>query len=104
MRMQLVYRCRTERKIEFALVEQKPVALSICCQVRKGTGSQVLGSWNQEVRADSSFYRVWEATLIAVANCPQRVPSALTLSILSVCTEGTQVYLGACLYSSLQVN
>ena len=25
------------------------------CRVRKGTGSQVSGSWNKEGRADSSF-------------------------------------------------
>ncbi len=33
-------------------------------QLEKKTGSQVLGSWNEEVRANSSFYKVGEA-----ANC-----------------------------------
>ncbi len=31
------------------------------CRVRKETGSQVIGSWNKEARANSSFYRVREA-------------------------------------------
>ena len=48
---------------------------------RKGTGSQVLGSWNKEVRADSSLYRVQEA-VAAVGNCLVRPHSALTLSVL----------------------
>ena len=45
--------------------------------VRKGTGSQVLGSWNEEVRADSGLYRVKEAAVVAVCNCVVRVCSAL---------------------------
>ncbi len=35
----------------------------------KETGSQGLGSWSQEARGDSSFYRVWEAAVAAVAIC-----------------------------------
>ncbi len=34
----------------------------------KETGSQVLGSWNKEARANSGFYRVREATLAALCN------------------------------------
>ena len=64
------------------------------CRVWKGTGSQVLGSWNSEARADSSIYRVWEAAVAAVANCIVRARSALTLSVL------WGVHLGASSYSS----
>ncbi len=49
------------------------------CRVLKETGSLVLGSWNQEARADSGFYRVWEAAVTAVADCILR---AHTLSVL----------------------
>ncbi len=35
------------------------------CPGRKETGSQVLGSWNKQVRADNSFYRVREAVVAA---------------------------------------
>ncbi len=52
------------------------------CRVRKETRSQVLGSWNKEARANSSFYRVWEAAVAAMSNCIVRACSALTLSVL----------------------
>ena len=65
---------------------------SALCLVQKGTGSQVLGSWNEKVRADSSFYRVWEAPVAAVANCVVRAHSALTPSVLWGMCFG---YLGA---------
>ncbi len=58
-----------------------------------GTGSQVLGSWNKEVRADSSFYRVWEAVVAAVVNCIVRACSALTLSMCWGMPLG--IYIGA---------
>ncbi len=45
-------------------------------RVRKEMGSQVLGSWNKEARADSSLYRVRGAAVVAAANCVARVPSA----------------------------
>ncbi len=32
--------------------------LDATVEFRKGTGSQVLGSWNKDARASSSFYRV----------------------------------------------
>ncbi len=47
--------------------EWSPVHVTWQCRVQKGTGSQVLGSWNEEARVDSSFYRVWEAAVVTVA-------------------------------------
>ncbi len=55
------------------------------CRVRKEMGSQVLGSWNKEARADSGLYRVRGAAVVAVCNClvwVVRVCSALTPSVL----------------------
>ena len=52
------------------------------CRVQKGTGSQVLGSWNKEARAHSGLYKVREVAVAAVAHCIVRAHSALTLSVL----------------------
>ncbi len=65
------------------------------------TGSQVLGSWNKEARADSCFYRVREAAVAAVYNCLVRAWSALIRSVLlGMCLGYLGVRLGTCLYSS----
>ena len=58
----------------------------------------MLGSWNKEARADSCLHRVKEAALVAVANCMVRAQSVLLGLAL-----GTLVDLGACLYSSLEL-
>ena len=59
-------------------------------------GSQVLGSWNKEVRTDSSFYRVREAAVAAMCNCVVRAHTVLLPFLYSwVCTWGTLVCLGA---------
>ncbi len=42
------------------------VLLSYLCRILKGTGSQVLGSWNKEAKTNSVF-GVWEAAVAAVA-------------------------------------
>ena len=36
------------------------------CRVRKETGSQVLGSWNKQARANSGLYGVRGAAVVAV--------------------------------------
>ncbi len=41
-------------------------------EFRKATGSQVLDSWNKEVRATSGFCEVWEAAVAAVGNWEER--------------------------------
>ncbi len=61
--------------------------LSVQCRIRKGTGSQVLVSWNNEARGNSGLYWVKEAAVTAVPNCPERACSALTPT----------VFLGMCL-------
>ena len=76
------------------------------CRVQKGIRSKVLGSWNKEARAQSSFYRVRGA---AVAT--ERICSWGTECSCPVCTLGYALtlfvllgmrlrYLGVCLYSS----
>ena len=52
------------------------------CRVRKETGSQVLGSWKKEARADRGLYKVREAAVAAVGDCVVRALSAHTLSVL----------------------
>ncbi len=79
--------------------------------VQKGTGSQVLGSWNKAARVNSCFYRILEAAVVAMTNCVVRACSALTPSVvLGMHNKGTSALtlsvlwsmgLGACLYSSL---
>ncbi len=71
----------------------------------EGNGSQVSSSWNKEVRADSSLYGVREAAVAVVYNCIARACSTLALSVYSwVCTLGTQVHLGACVYTGHEIS
>ncbi len=51
-------------------------------QVRKETGSHVLGSWNRKVRANRGLNRVREAAVAAVCNCVMELHTALTPSVL----------------------
>ena len=70
----------------------------------EGNGKPGLGSWNKEVRVNSHLYRVREIVVAAVCNWVARAPSALTLFVLMGMCQGTEVHLGACLYSSLPAN
>ena len=69
-------------------------------RVRKETGSQVLGSWNKEARANSSLCRVNEAVAASSSDWVVRAQVLLPFLYSWVYVKGS-VFLGMCLNWSL---